>query len=53
MNWLSPDGSMPPYWERLFGQLGMEVPQGLPGTNPQRMAASERLSEIPVTITCN
>lgn len=53
MNWLSPDGSMPPYWEWLFGQLGMEVPQGLPGTNPQRMAASKRLSEIPVNITSN
>ena len=51
MNWLSPDGTMPPYWEWLFGKLGMEVPQGLPGTNPQRMSESENLEEVPVTIT--
>ena len=43
MNWLAPDGTMPPYWEWLFGQLGMEVPQGLPGTNPQKMFTSEYL----------
>lgn len=51
MNWLAPDGTMPPYWEWLFGKLGMEVPQGLPGTNPQRMSESENLEEVPVTIT--
>ena len=50
MNWLAPDGSMPPYWEWLFGQLGMEVPQGLPGTNPQRMAESGCLVEVPVLL---
>lgn len=43
MNWLSPDGTMPAYWEWLFGQLGMEVPQGVPGTNPRRMSESELL----------
>ena len=46
MNWLAADGTMPPYWERLFGKLGMEVPQGLPGTNPQRMAQAACLEEI-------
>lgn len=46
MNWKSPDGTMPPYWEWLFGQLGMDVPQGLPGTNPQRMSEDKRL--VPV-----
>jgi len=46
MNWLAPDGTMPPYWEWLFGQLGMEVPQGVPGTNPQSMSASELLNPI-------
>lgn len=50
MNWLAPDGSMPPYWEWLFGLLGMEVPQGLPGTNPQRMSQSPVLKEVPVQI---
>lgn len=48
MNFRAPDGSMPPYWEWLFGKLGMEVPQGLPGTNPQKMAESEIVYEVPV-----
>lgn len=47
MNWLAPDGTMPPYWEWLFGQLGMAVPQGLPGTNPQRMAEAGCLVDVP------
>jgi len=46
MNWLAPDGSMPPYWQWLFSQLGMDVPQGLPGTNPKQMAASQLLREL-------
>ena len=47
MNWLAPDGTMPAYWEWLFGQLGMEVPQGVPGTNPQRMSQAEVLVDVP------
>ena len=47
MNFKAPDGTMPVYWEWLFGQLGMEIPQGLPGTNPQRMAESEALYSFP------
>ena len=47
MNWLAPDGSMPVFWERLFGMMGMDVPQGLPGTNPQRMSESEYLQAVP------
>ena len=50
MNFLAADGTMPPYWTWLFGKLGMDVPQGVPGTNPQRMSASDRLEEIPVTL---
>ena len=46
MNFCSPDGSMPPYWEWLFGLLGMDVPQGVPGTNPQGMASSSLLKLI-------
>lgn len=49
MNWLAPDGTMPPYWEWLFGKLGMEVPQGLPGTNPQRMSEDPRLISVELT----
>lgn len=50
MNWLAPDGTMPQYWEWLFGQLGMAVPQGLPGTNPQRMSKSEFLVDVLVQL---
>lgn len=47
MNWLAPDGTMPAYWERMFGYLGMAVPQGHPGTNPQRMSESDYLQAVP------
>ena len=50
MNFCAPDGTMPPYWKWLFGKLGMEVPQGVPGTNPQRMAQSDLLYDVPVKL---
>ena len=50
MNFLAPDGTMPVYWEQLFAILGMDVPQGLPGTNPQKMSQSECLEFVPVNI---
>ena len=46
MNFLAPDGSLPPYWTRLFERLGVEVPQGQPGTNPQAMSGSPHLKTI-------
>ena len=46
MNFLAPDGTVPPYWEQLFEDLGMEVPQGVPGTNPQQMSQSPLLVEV-------
>lgn len=51
MNFLAADGTMPPYWEALFKELGMPVPQGVPGTNPQRMSESDRLETVPVSLT--
>ena len=53
MNFCAPDGTMPPYWEWLFGKLEMEVPQGLPGTNPQRMAQSPVLIDTPARLLNN
>ena len=50
MNWLAPDGTMPPYWEWLFGRLGMEVPQGVPGTNPQKMSQADCLEDVHVNL---
>lgn len=46
MNFKAPDGTMPPYWDWLFGKLGMEVPQDLPGTNPQKMSEAMCLAEV-------
>ena len=46
MNFLAPDGTVPAYWEQLFEDLGMEVPQGVPGTNPQQMSQSPLLVEV-------
>ena len=52
INFCAPDGTMPPYWDWLFGQLGMEIPQGQPGTNPQRMAQAPVLTDVHTSI-CN
>ena len=49
MNFRAPDGTMPPYWEWLFGLLGTPVPQDLPGTNPQGMSESPILKPVPVS----
>ena len=48
MNFRAPDGTMPPYWEWLFGKLGMEIPQGLPGTNPKKMSQAPCLIDVNV-----
>lgn len=48
MNWLAPDGTTPPYWKRHFEEQGMDIPQGVPGTNPQEIAASVFLRDVPV-----
>ena len=46
MNFLAPDGSIPLFWEQLFDGLGMEVPQGVPWTNPQDMSLSPLLEAV-------
>lgn len=48
MNWTAPDGTIPVYWEQLFGLLGMEVPQGAPGTNPQGMYDSNHYENVQI-----
>ena len=48
MNFLSPEGSLPTYWEELFERLDMPVPQGILGTNPQDMSRSPLLRDIPI-----
>ncbi len=46
MNWRDADGEIPLYWRELFALLGEEVPQGVPGTNPQMMAEEDCLSRV-------
>lgn len=46
MNFKSEDGTFPPYWVELFGQLGEPIPQGVPGTNPADMSKSECLESV-------
>ena len=50
MNWRGADGEIPLYWQELFALLGEEVPQGVPGTNPQTMAGEPRLSRLPLPL---
>lgn len=46
MNFRNKDGEIPQYWTQLFALLGEEVPQDVPGTNPQDMAASPLLVTV-------
>ena len=38
--------TLPQFWADLFDQLGEQVPEGLPGTNPNDMAREELLEEV-------
>ncbi len=46
MNWKDANGEIPLYWQELFAMLGEEVPQGVPGTNPQEMALEPCLKKL-------
>lgn len=50
MNFLAPDGTIPAYWESLFEQLGMPVPQDTLGTNPQDLSASPLLETVSIDL---
>jgi len=50
MNFRDAEGNMPVYWEQLFALLGMPVPQGIDGTNPQAMAAEQVLRDVDVDL---
>ena len=43
MNFKSADGSYPEYWVWLFSRIGMPIPQGVEGTNPNDMARDKQL----------
>lgn len=46
MNFRAPDGSMPEFWTLLFEKLGADIPEGIPGTNPNGISADPRLREV-------
>ena len=46
MNFRAADGTMPAFWIELFGGAGEEIPQGVPGTNPNDLAREPELEEI-------
>ena len=50
MNFKGPDGEYPLYWKNLFEGLGMDVPQGVPGTNPHDMSNSPKLYSPGITL---
>lgn len=43
MNFKAADGSYPEYWLWLFSRIGIPIPQGVEGTNPNDMARDEQL----------
>lgn len=44
MNFKNAEGEFPLYWQQLFALIGQEIPQGIPGTNPQDMSQAPCLS---------
>ncbi len=43
-------GNFSPGWVEYYGRLGMEIPEGLPGCNPNGMAASSRLERLGIVL---
>ena len=48
MNFRDEHGEMPVFWIELFEKLGISVPEGVPGTNPNDMSKESFLEEIAV-----
>lgn len=46
MNFKNADGEFPVYWQQLFSLIGQDIPQNIPGTNPQDMSESAALADI-------
>ena len=47
MNFKNSEGEFPVYWQQLFALIGQEIPQDIPGTNPQDMSEAPVLKTIP------
>lgn len=46
MNWRDDEGNLPEYWIKHFEELGLPVPEGVPGTNPTDMSRSPLLKML-------
>jgi hypothetical protein len=46
MNWRDKEGRLPEYWQKHFAELGMPVPEGVPGTNPTDLSRSPLLRKL-------
>ena len=46
MNFRSPDGTIPEFWINLYQKLGIDVPEGIPGTNPNDLSKHPQLFEV-------
>lgn len=46
MNFRRADGTMPEFWTELCKKLGVDVPEGIPGTNPNDMSKDIKLIEV-------
>lgn len=46
MNWRDKKGKLPKYWKKHFKRLKMDVPEGVPGTNPTDMSQSPLLKQL-------
>ena len=46
MNWRDKEGRLPEYWQKHFAELGMPVPEGVPGTNPNDLSKSPLLRKL-------
>ena len=46
MNFKNASGEFPVYWQQLFALIGQEIPQDIPGTNPQDMSGATVLKTV-------
>lgn len=46
MNFKGPDGTYPDFWINLFNEIGEDIPQGVPGTNPNDLAKDSCLFNV-------
>lgn len=46
MNFRATDGTLPAFWQDLFAEQGLPVPEGVPGTNPNDMSEETCLEEV-------